>query len=1855
MNSKDDNPQPDDFKTESILPQSDAPPKKNKYHLRKKIGAGAFGKVYLAEQTRPVKRLVAIKVANIANRPRVAKDIIARFKQEQQALALMEHENIARIFDAGKSHRGEPFFVMEYVRGASLTSFCDEFKLTVRQRLELFVSICDAVEHAHQKGIIHRDLKPSNILVTEKEGQPFPKVIDFGLAKALGHHNLLQSTELLETRTGSTMGTWYYMSPEQAMPDPKGIDTRSDIYSLGIILYELLTGVTPLQCKSKRSGSDLDFCFRIKNEDARPPSAYLESAKDVIAEVCRTRQTDPVRLKREIQGDLDCIVLASIEKDRLRRYQTVSELADDIRRFLESQPIVRRPATLQYQLSKFVRRNKGLVAIASSVATLAFAALVIISVLWLRAEGLADRLGVAVGQAEDNQRRANEIAEEAKQLARDAEESEAKARGHEAEAKLKAKVALENEKKANEAKEAANASEKKADEKARLLEDEIKSKELLVQRGSEIALARGRDAWREFRADEAIAHFANALRLWPENSAAQTWLYHAIGNHQFQEWHPPFKVFGGDELTKRALLSADGRSVAIQEAVEGRVQVLDSHSQEARLPPFSVEGTLDGFHAEGGAFQFLIVKSNGQSSVVAFGSDPKNREDFTLPQPIEEAEYEFSSGGDFLVHKVERDKLINWRTGAVVAVTEAERVFLAHDDSALISFRSPVVGLREIGNTEVVKSVTIPAPMSLSEPPSSLIPVSPAESSGIPEAAPYVPDLGEQQTSLVGELPKAGAEKGSQPAPKTADAGSSTAPINILGVTGGGRPVAELKKGRPRRLLPGLLWTSMDLFEHSLHRTDSIRQTILGRLDLATQKLTLFATSENSRRYLVFPGDTGQWVTFRLPGGGSCGVGVDCSGEKWEISYSSDNFIAKHWYQLDFEPREVSFDEERKRVVVSNSPIPQNKIRVIDFEHLNVLPYSLDVPTTSQPVNRINGKILSQENVFMAQIAKNAVAAWKLKPLPVAVNQLSQVVPTPSIEETAKVSCREWISKPMFVDSTDGGPSKEISVLEALDSTEEKFKARYLRPTLSNGRPFRGGNTFFIFKDTLPAIEAEGFGGLSNSQGTDPFEPTLVQIISTNPKKPPLHIAVDFGGAPVETIDRVVVDQSNDLVVVQGAFSTAKQLPLTEKGGNQSEGSDGMVSVLEQVLVNRPVMGLYSISADQWITDWVEGHFCSFSSDGAKIIAYRSGAGICEFDLLARVWAPPKITFSTGELVAITESETGRYIAAISDENRLFIWDGESGAIKFEIDKCGIPDRGARQPLLFDHSERFLAVNIPYSTAETYYANTPGCVNCGTTEGNSAGLTRTLLVDLETGKSQAIDSSLAISSRYILTKSKDSYVLRTFEGSDIEFGPFELTRGDCFLSSDNSMLATVSFASRDGFVNNSPKIDLWNVNKETPTGPSCELPPYSEVISCDFFADHVAIVYYQAGFGTRLIEVPLYPVDLSREEIAAPELLDWAEQYAGRFVDEEGRFSELGLNARDAIRGVDAALPSDWKQLVIRHHQQQLEPHQADGLPISLATMPDHAAQTPSPQATSLPPLISTAEVERKGAVIEGFEHDSGYLWKHASKDGEWTFTGKNSFESISIQEIVRDESHILLVDKVRSLEFSVPIKGGLGRARAKGEAPAGKWRPWLVLKPISAWPKQAGIEMEDRFWPELLPMKPEGKVQRRPETPPPVPRSGQDAEERLPARTEAAPRPGYEFAVLINRSSEPNYSRLVQQGVTVSPGKYRFSCSFRGIDEFGFGDHVPHFWGVNDALLLRSDLKYESAPNGWKTFSCEVEVKTEGEFTFVLAMWRHERVDFDHVSLVDSQGKELLRNGDFGDGLAHWGSLDGELRHDAE
>jgi serine/threonine protein kinase/tetratricopeptide (TPR) repeat protein len=364
------------------------------YRVVREIGRGGMGVVFEAEQEEPIRRTVALKLVKWGMDTRA---VIARFESERQALALMNHPYIANVLDAGATEQGRLFFAMEYVKGVPITEYCDKHRLTIRERLELFVRVCEGIQHAHQKGILHRDIKPSNVLVSIQDDKAIPKIIDFGLAKAISQR-LTEKT--IYTELGQLVGTPEYMSPEQAEMTNLDIDTRTDVYSLGVMLYELLVGARPFEEKSLRQAGFYEITRRIREDDPPRPSARLSGLAETSTATAAKRRVELPTLEKQLRGDLDWVTMKALEKDRIRRYGSAHDLAKDVQRHLSNEPVQARPPSLAYTLGKFVRRNRVVVAAACLVLAAVLAGLAAASVGFLRARQERDLAEKARSESE---------------------------------------------------------------------------------------------------------------------------------------------------------------------------------------------------------------------------------------------------------------------------------------------------------------------------------------------------------------------------------------------------------------------------------------------------------------------------------------------------------------------------------------------------------------------------------------------------------------------------------------------------------------------------------------------------------------------------------------------------------------------------------------------------------------------------------------------------------------------------------------------------------------------------------------------------------------------------------------------------------------------------------------------------------------------------------------------------------------------------------------------------------------------------------------------------------------------------------------------------------------------------------------------------------------------------------------------------------------------------------------------------------------------------------------------------------------------------------------------------------------
>jgi WD40 repeat protein/serine/threonine protein kinase/formylglycine-generating enzyme required for sulfatase activity len=583
------------------------------YTLLQRIGQGGMGSVFMAEQTHPVRRRVALKLIKAGTDSR---EVIARFEAERQALAMMDHENIAKVFDAGTTEDRRPYFVMELVNGVPITDYCDKFKLSLNERLGLFAQCCKAIQHAHQKGIIHRDIKPSNILVSEQDGAAVVKVIDFGLAKVLSAGAL--SDDPMFTQFGQILGTLRYMSPEQAELNTVDIDTRTDVYSLGVVFYELLTGSTPIQ-QDRIGKMPLDRVLAaIREEEAPRPSSRLGSLGESASGISLQRQTNPRRLGLIMKGDLDWIAMKALEKDRTRRYDSPAQMAEDVQRYLQSEPIIARPPSFAYRLKKVTRRHRFAVVTAASTLALLIVGIVATSTQMLRAQKAETATGLK--------------AEEARQEAGKARAAEATA---------------------NQERDNARTAEEAAVKAAALTEKTL-----------------------------ARANYYLAIDRWEDNLAADAigYLEKVPDAHRHFEWHLARNEFEGSELTLYGHtgkvgcveFSPDGSTIA-SAGSDGTTKLWNATSG-AEIVTFRQRMSMGAirFSPDGQRLAGILAGMNGDSLVVVLDASTGNKvREFAMGQ-YTDGEARWSTGSDELDWSPDGLTLVTPGKGSTVKLWNVE-------------------------------------------------------------------------------------------------------------------------------------------------------------------------------------------------------------------------------------------------------------------------------------------------------------------------------------------------------------------------------------------------------------------------------------------------------------------------------------------------------------------------------------------------------------------------------------------------------------------------------------------------------------------------------------------------------------------------------------------------------------------------------------------------------------------------------------------------------------------------------------------------------------------------------------------------------------------------------------------------------------------------------------------------------------------------------------------------------------------------------------------------------------------------------------------------------------------------------
>jgi WD40 repeat protein len=537
-----------------------------RYELLDLIGEGGMGLVYLAEQKEPVRRKVALKII----KPGMdSKQVVARFEAERQVLALLDHPNIAHVFDAGATAAGRPYFVMEYVKGLSITQYCDQNKLNIEQRIKLFRQVCEGVHHAHQKGIIHRDLKPSNILVSVHEDRVVPKIIDFGIAKAT-MQPLTDKTVF--TYQGQLLGTPEYMSPEQVDLATQDIDIRSDIYSLGVVLYELLAGVLPFERESLARLGFAEVQRTIREQEPASPSSRLSGLGEQAKAIAESRRTQVVPLARRLHRELEWIPLKAMRKDRCRRYRSAAELADDVQNYLDGNPLTAGPETAAYRVKKFVRRHAGSVATAALIAVTILLGLVISTAMYLRAEDARQKEATARAQAEQ------------------ATKKEAAARTEAEQAKEKETVARTQAKQA----------EKVAEEQRKLAEQRAEDyRRSLYVNSIQLVDAKYREG-NTRRVRELLAACPNDLRGWEWNRLNYI-RDESIMTLTGTSGESTIPVLGKDDCIYAAILNPDGKRI-VSGHLDGTIRVWDS----------ATGGKLKEFHAHDQPLWTIAASFNGQ-------------------------------------------------------------------------------------------------------------------------------------------------------------------------------------------------------------------------------------------------------------------------------------------------------------------------------------------------------------------------------------------------------------------------------------------------------------------------------------------------------------------------------------------------------------------------------------------------------------------------------------------------------------------------------------------------------------------------------------------------------------------------------------------------------------------------------------------------------------------------------------------------------------------------------------------------------------------------------------------------------------------------------------------------------------------------------------------------------------------------------------------------------------------------------------------------------------------------------------------------------------------------------------------
>lgn len=1585
-----------------------------RYKFGKKIGSGGFGDVYSALQTSPVRREVAIKVARQKLDPSDSREVLTRFKQEKQALAILNHEGIAQIYDAGNSKNGQPFFVMELVRGLPLTDYCLKHSLSLDARIRLLLRICNAVEHAHQKGIVHRDLKPANILVVGEASEPVVKVIDFGIAKIL--NPLSAGVDLTAvSQIGSQMGTYFYMSPEQAEIGERDIDTRTDIYSLGVILFELLTGTTPLQF-ALSSGNNFDPIHWIKNEDCVSMSACLDTISKSKSSTRRSSLSVAGIALWKVSADLDLIAQGAMEKDRDRRYSTVTEFADDLKRFLENEPIKRRPPSFLYTTQKLIAKNKGLFAAISAIAAALMIGLFSSLILWRQAAGLGK---VILGQK-------NKL-------------------------------------------EASNSQ----------LETTNKTNQKLLAQGSLVLVNQGINAWNGLSPQYAMAYFSQALALWKDNEQAVAWLRHTIQSHEQQGWNPPDLIIGGDADCKKVVLSQDGAYAAIQSKSTNQVSLFDIEHRRNIAAPFPVNGTVDDLFrldpksvgSTPGFLLLLVDKTNNQGSVWQWSEELLKQVSLIQNQGdygIGEGQLEFSQQGKFLVVRIDQPKnqMVYQCSDGKSLSFDGEQFFVSKNDRMFVfppqesggSFRTMSVfdsEFREIGihvfPAPTLETTPFPTPAPSTTPAFS----DPEPGVTAPQPEPDVSDGDDDgtvifpssenggYTSILLQEPTAEFSHEATPVVASVDTSQDTTQqltgrvqsptdsvVPEIVAAGGYSP--EIHDGKFRiGDSAGLFFSATPYLNESkgaslLVSVFDIEKETQERVDvpLTIKMEDLYSDPNGTRRFQLFPSEFGNFAMIEQPqGSGGCGSGVvDCNNAPARLTLKWNGQLKTHSRSPAISVYDAVVDQIRPQMVLISRPIPTPQLQLFDFSTTESEPLLLSVPNVDFVSNDLETHFLGADSEFVVcRFAKNAIGVWKISESRLyAENEIETQMDRildPSLNSSSSPSpyFYDWMATSTETADSSGStliPSIEFVIRTSTRQIVEPFEMTRWIPNTN------GGRICYVRKSPTRMVEI-----IDSSSGTS---------IATIP--------LDFG---FDSVSDVMASANGEFIAVVGS----RKIETKPEAVSQTVDAGGRgKSVLASITVPEPVFCVVKISNGQVVQPLTSGRFFAFHPEFNRALFETSGLTVYDLDRLQlETWT----NFMPGRKpIAACFSDNGDSIGIVNERNE-FVHLSTRGFEELGVISISeLPDVGVEpENLQFDSSK--MQIRFTTKGLETYHANSQGCTNCGQSLGGTyAQLKRHYKVDLEAGIVSWYRNVIKDARKRIFTIENGQLIGYDGDGVPV-FGPIPFNIygdnnqiADVFLHDDARQIAVTS-RNRQRWqpeLGIPSTVDVWDTRKGVPLISTTAIPQGHTLHGFVVSEKTMKFFLFDRENRPKIIQRTRTEPQKIATELLAPG--GWLDAFIGLSADGSNSDSEFSGLLREKFLYERVG---GLSQLLANHTASDV-PSKAVNLSFEHGTQLEQENEEPEKQSRVGTLQKSNLSIQR------GVAFDDGALLQVANSR-QWYLVFFDRDEYFALNEQPSNEAgEFFLTHAEFDLEYKISLIENQIFYRAENST---KWRHWREFLPL--------------------------------------------------------------------------------------------------------------------------------------------------------------------------------------------------------